>query len=189
MTNDVVTTTTDSTLSAEQLIGRVKWFNNKAGYGFITVTDGDKTGTDVFVHHSAVGVTSQQYKYLVQGEYVEFKLNSTISGPHKFQAADVCGIKNGKLMCETRREFKLARTNYKSSTTTSDENVESSQSLERVNESRTNVPRLRGSGPRDSNPDWKLVKRGKSEQTEQTVDNLESKKVRGRGRPPAQKQV
>jgi cold shock CspA family protein len=38
--------------------GRVKWFNSKAGYGFITVTDGPKSGTDVFVHHSAIKVES-----------------------------------------------------------------------------------------------------------------------------------
>ena len=29
--------------------GRVKWFNNRAGYGFITVTDGEHNGIDVFV--------------------------------------------------------------------------------------------------------------------------------------------
>ena len=38
--------------------GRVKWFNNKAGYGFITIIDGqdaaDMIGTDVFTHHSAL---------------------------------------------------------------------------------------------------------------------------------------
>ena len=34
------------------ITGRVKWFNNKAGYGFITITDGDRVGTDVFVHHT-----------------------------------------------------------------------------------------------------------------------------------------
>jgi hypothetical protein len=31
---------TPSTASADRLTGRVKWFNNKAGYGFITATDG-----------------------------------------------------------------------------------------------------------------------------------------------------
>jgi len=52
---------------SERLVGRVKWFNNKAGYGFITVTDGDRAGRDIFVHHSDVVVGSEQYKYLVQG--------------------------------------------------------------------------------------------------------------------------
>ena len=57
------------------ITGRVKWFNNKAGYGFITITDGDRVGTDVFVHHTRVVVESEQYKYLVQGEYVQFELS------------------------------------------------------------------------------------------------------------------
>jgi CspA family cold shock protein len=64
--------------ASEHLLGRVKWFNNKAGYGFITVTDGPKSGTDIFVHHSAINVENQQYKYLVQGEYVEFHLVKTV---------------------------------------------------------------------------------------------------------------
>jgi CspA family cold shock protein len=106
-----------ATSSEERLIGRVKWFNNKAGYGFVTVTDGSQSGTDIFVHHSAIGVSSQQYKYLVQGEYIEFSITATQNSTHAFQASSICGIKGGKLMCETRNEFKLSRTNYKSSDT------------------------------------------------------------------------
>jgi CspA family cold shock protein len=105
------------TTSEERLIGRVKWFNNKAGYGFITVTDGIQSGSDIFVHHSAIGVSNQQYKYLVQGEYIEFSITPTQGGAHAFQASCVCGIKGGKLMCETRNEFKIARNNHKASDT------------------------------------------------------------------------
>jgi len=105
---------TPSTASSERLIGRVKWFNNKAGYGFITVTDGSRSGSDIFVHHSTIGVASQQYKYLVQGEYVDFELSATQGGAHEFQATNVVGIKGGKLMCETRHEYKIARSAYKS---------------------------------------------------------------------------
>ena len=56
---------TPSTASADRLTGRVKWFNNKAGYGFITITDGFRLDTDIFVHHSIINVENQQYKYLV----------------------------------------------------------------------------------------------------------------------------
>ena len=108
-TDDIVTPTEGTTAP---FLGRVKWFNNKAGYGFITVTDGEKSGSDIFVHHSAINVESQQYKYLVQGEYVEFKLISTKEGKHEFQATEVSGINSGKLMCETRLEFRMSRTNY-----------------------------------------------------------------------------
>jgi CspA family cold shock protein len=93
--------------------GRVKWFNSKSGYGFITITDGPKSGTDVFVHHSVIKVESEQYKYLVQGEYVEFSLAETTNDNHEFQAVNVCGIKGGKLMCETRRETKVARVQHR----------------------------------------------------------------------------
>jgi cold shock CspA family protein len=98
--------------ASEHLIGRVKWFNNKAGYGFITVTDGERSGMDVFVHHSSISVDNQ-YKYLVQGEYVEFELVRTESDNHKWQSSSVSGIKGGKLMCQTRRENQLARNEHK----------------------------------------------------------------------------
>jgi len=92
--------------SAQRTTGRVKWFNNKAGYGFITATTGAQSGTDVFVHHSGLSVAGQQYRYLVQGEYVEFQMNAVEGGAHRFQAADVSGIGRGMLMCETRRTFR-----------------------------------------------------------------------------------
>jgi CspA family cold shock protein len=102
-------------MSTERFTGRVKWFNNKAGYGFITVTDGPKSGTDVFVHHSAIKVDSEQYKYLVQGEYIEFSLSDTKTDTHQFQAGEVSGINGGKLMCETRRDSRSSRTQYQDS--------------------------------------------------------------------------
>jgi cold shock CspA family protein len=103
-----------STPSVDRHMGRVKWFNNKAGYGFITATR-DGTETDIFVHHSDVMVVNEQYKYLVQGEYVEFIIISTEEGPHKFKASSVSGINGGKLMCETRNEFRQMKTDQPTS--------------------------------------------------------------------------
>jgi CspA family cold shock protein len=103
-----------SSVSSERFTGRVKWFNNKAGYGFVTVTDGSKSGSDVFVHHSAIKVASEQYKYLVQGEYIEFSLSDTKTSDHEYQAGEVSGIKGGKLMCETRMDTQSSRTQYRS---------------------------------------------------------------------------
>jgi len=86
------------------LTGIVKWFNNRAGFGFVTVLDGDKKGEDVFAHHSGLNVSSEQYKYLVQGEYVSFTIKESGNDEHPFQAGDVTGVLGGKLMCETRME-------------------------------------------------------------------------------------
>ena len=95
------------TSASVRLTGRVKWFNNKTGFGFITIVGGNdqfKDASEIFAHHSAVKVSQEQYRYLVEGEYVEFSVSSTASGDHKFQAADVRGVKGGKLFCETRYE-------------------------------------------------------------------------------------
>ena len=62
--------TTQDSSSDPRFTGQVKWFNTKAGYGFITVCDGEHTGKDIFVHFSSIQVVNQQYRYLVQGEYI-----------------------------------------------------------------------------------------------------------------------
>lgn len=78
--------------------GRVKWFNAKAGYGFATDLENSK---DVFVHHSALKVEKEQFRYLVEGEYIEMCVEEK---DNKFTGTSVTGIKGGKLMCETRTE-------------------------------------------------------------------------------------
>lgn len=149
--------------SSSRLVGRVKWFNNKAGYGFITVSDGDRAGSDIFVHHSGIQVSNEQYKYLVQGEYVEFKVEKTEGGAHEYQAGDVSGINGGKLMCETRRDFRQARTSHKSE----DEEAHAPRRTPRprvveqdaeTHRPQTQKPRARGAGPRDG-AEWTLVKK------------------------------
>ena len=96
------TSTSDDTRYA----GRVKWFNNKAGYGFISSTK-DGENSDIFVHHSALSTTVDQFRYLMEGEYVEFSLSSINSDDEKVSALDVKGLNGGKLMCETRNDRKF----------------------------------------------------------------------------------
>lgn len=60
--------------------GKVKWFNDAKGFGFIT-TEG---GEDVFVHFSAI--SAQGFRTLAEGADVEFDL---VQGPKGLQAANV----------------------------------------------------------------------------------------------------
>lgn len=57
-----------------QHTGKVAWFNNAKGYGFLTYPE----GTDVFVHFTAV--ESDGYKSLKEGESVEFDVETGTSG-------------------------------------------------------------------------------------------------------------
>ncbi len=99
-----------SDTSDQRYTGQVKWFNNKAGYGFITVTQpGDFLQKDIFTHFSNVNVSNTQYKYLVQGEYVEFNINSSTSDKHEHQAINITGINGGLIMCETRKNIQIER--------------------------------------------------------------------------------
>ena len=90
------------------VVGQVKWFNAKAGFGFVTVGGGD-----VFVHHSEIKVGKEQFRYLVEGEYVELKV-SKMDGENKSQGACITGIGGGRLMCEVRAAASESASEYKS---------------------------------------------------------------------------
>jgi len=64
--------------------GKVKWFNNDKGYGFIQMEDEEE---DIFVHYSAI--IAQGYKTLEEGQDVEFEL---IHGDKGLQATNVVKI-------------------------------------------------------------------------------------------------
>lgn len=62
------------------MTGKVKWFNNSKGYGFI----GREDGADVFVHYTAIA--GEGYRSLQEGDDVEFEIVEGQKGP---QAANV----------------------------------------------------------------------------------------------------
>jgi CspA family cold shock protein len=64
----------------KKLIGKVKWFKNAKGYGFL----GRDDGPDVFVHYSAI--LGDGYRTLEEGDSVEFEI---VQGPKGLQAANV----------------------------------------------------------------------------------------------------
>ena len=63
--------------------GKVKWFNNQKGYGFIT----PESGNDVFVHYSAI--QGDGYKSLQEGQEVQFEI---VKGDKGEQATNVSKI-------------------------------------------------------------------------------------------------
>ena len=65
--------------------GKVKWFNEKKGFGFIVEAGG---GPDIFVHYTAI--SSDGFKTLTEGEEVEFTLTQGTKGP---QAMNVVRVK------------------------------------------------------------------------------------------------
>lgn len=163
MKND--TSSSENFDDTSNYLGRVKWFNNKAGYGFVTIIgeDSDRVGEDVFVHHTGVKVDSEQYKYLVQGEYASFNLKESDSDSHPFQAHNMTGVMGGKLMCETRNEQRQQRDENEGSDGHGEQREQREQRHgeqrdggRRPQRQRRQV-RPRGSGPRDDGLVWALV--------------------------------
>ncbi len=64
----------------ERATGKVKWFNDQKGFGFIS----GQSGEDIFVHHSAI--IAEGFRSLKEGEDVEFDVET---GPKGLKAANV----------------------------------------------------------------------------------------------------
>lgn len=62
---------------AERILGKVKWFNEEKGYGFIERDDG---GEDVFLHHSALD-KSNGFATIADDTPVEFEVEQGPKGP------------------------------------------------------------------------------------------------------------
>ena len=110
-------------MTSGRLYGKVKWFDNRKGFGFITplgnlgnaeVAD----SSEVFVHHSGLknagaeslpkeqGLPKEQdkgsvFRTLYPGEYVEFTLHFDEKANRNY-AVNVTGIAGGSLMCENQ---------------------------------------------------------------------------------------
>jgi len=65
--------------------GKVKWFNDQKGFGFIE----QEGGGDVFVHYSSIG--GDGFKTLAEGDEVEFELTQGPKGPKAENVTRVSG--------------------------------------------------------------------------------------------------
>ena len=79
--------------------GRVKWFNNDKGYGFIDYPNGE----DIFVHYSAI--KQDGYKTLSEGQIVEFDLIETTKGLQAINvvATNMLRLRKGVQLYKTAR--------------------------------------------------------------------------------------
>jgi cold shock CspA family protein len=79
--------------------GQVKWFDNKLGYGFVTVLTNEHKGTDIFVHQTNVFPLETEFRTLMKGEYISLN----VSNDTKIQAMNVTGVLGGSLRCDEPR--------------------------------------------------------------------------------------
>ena len=106
--------------------GKVKWFNDAKGYGFIT----NEVGSDVFVHYSSIQMEGR--KSLNQNDIVEFEIGEGKTG--RTQAVNVKRISNNKkyddmTQAELTEEFvNIIKQNYENGICLLDSNYELIQS-------------------------------------------------------------
>ncbi|SVA42672.1 uncharacterized protein METZ01_LOCUS95526 [marine metagenome] len=92
--------------------GRVKWFNNTRGYGFLTYKDENGVDLDVFVHFSSIrSQVEDSFKTLTQGEYVSFDLADS-NKEDKLLAVNVTGVNGGPLLSDQRALNRERRNEY-----------------------------------------------------------------------------
>ena len=91
-----------STSTEETFIGRIKWFNNKKGFGFLSNCE---TNEDVFVHHTGIKLGEEAlnssvniFKTVIEGEYVSYQ--KKMDKEQRSVAKNVTGIMGGPLLCE-----------------------------------------------------------------------------------------
>lgn len=84
---------TDKVYSEQNINGKVKWFNVKAGFGFINRND---DGTDVYAHYSAIVNKNPNHRVrsLADGESVMFNI---IQGTKGAEASDITGVNGGSV--------------------------------------------------------------------------------------------
>ena len=84
------------------LIGCVKFFSAKRGFGFVTVLtqDHERSNTDLFVHFSNLNVRNNEYKRLFPGEYVSFSYGKGMGRDGRAICIDVTGVLGGPLLTE-----------------------------------------------------------------------------------------
>lgn len=69
------------------IVGKVVWFNNERGFGFLSADDKDEYEGDIFFHYSSI--STKGYKTIDNGQAVKFTVKETEKG---FEAQDVCII-------------------------------------------------------------------------------------------------
>ena len=88
--------------------GRVKWFNNAKGYGFILPTQ-ESNGEDLFVHYSAINMDG--YKTLKAGQVVSYDM---VQGPKGLHAVNISSVQNHDVLIalSTNDQYGEVQTSY-----------------------------------------------------------------------------
>lgn len=89
-----------STEQSSRQSGRVKWFDNRKGYGFVNNLSNN---AEVFVHHTGLKSQNGVFRTLFPGEYIEFDIfHDSQTQPYRDYAINVTGVQGGSLLCENQ---------------------------------------------------------------------------------------